>query len=213
MKISENDKLTFSSAVFYNFYKNIPRASCIMVDMLEDDLLDLDGDINTYNIDRIREEDLWLYIYYLWKHNNDINDDGVSSNGPNSNANSPLFNKMTSGHNKASATLFIRTILEYMMMKKLANNIIDDTKTTLINFLSDIAQDKKWTSIRIPVFNSIYSSVIRKLKTSDGNDNVGEYNDNEDNNEGNNEGNSKGQLNIRLVADINDNGSVILRDV
>ena len=198
MNIVEKETVSFSDDVFHKFYKNTSRASCILIEMLEDDILDLEGIITLENIDKIQIDSLWLYIYYLWKHNNDsINNDTINTINTINN----LFNKMTSESNKASASLFINTIVEYLDERGIKNNIFNDTKSTLLDFLFEIMVDKKWRSINIPIFKSIYGNVIKKLNDDN-------YNDNNDNNDNDNDK----SINIRVVANIDGDGNIQLDD-
>ena len=152
-----NNINNFNDDIFHGFYKNVHKANCIIIDMLEDDILDLDGNINISNIENVQVDVLWIYIYYLWKNNNSVE--------------SSIFYKMTSGGKggiKASAPLFVSVIEEYLgrkgVMEDLGYNNNSNIKTLLVNFLSNIIEDKdEWGSINIPILKSIYTKVIAKL--------------------------------------------------
>ena len=186
----------FSDEIFHGFYKNVHKANCIIIDMLEDDILDLDGNINIETIVNVPIDVLWIYIYYLWKNNNHVE--------------TSIFHKMTSG-GKASAPLFVEAILDYLKKKGSIDELDyyknQNIRAVLVNFLSEIIEDKnEWENVEIPILNSIYSKVIAKL-------NMGaELEGNALGNVGNigNVGNEKGrEINISLVAGIDPENDMI----
>lgn len=144
----------FNDDIFKGFYKKRDRVHCIIINMLEDDIIDLDGNINIDKITTVEVDDLWIYIYYLWKNNNTIE--------------TSIFYKMTMPNGNASASLFINGILDYLKGKGVTRELVyynnNNIKALLINFLSEIIDDKDiWVTINIPILSSIYTKVIKKL--------------------------------------------------
>ena len=147
----EQESITFQTTSYFdNFYGKTAQIDCEMIKMLSDNKLNLDGSLNESS--NISREELWLYIFYLCKHNRNEEDVGKEDN---------IFDKMvvrTGNTIKSSAPLYISTIKEFMKYE------LEYLSTkNLIQFLNKLQGTKQWKTIKIPIFEKVYNDIIQKL--------------------------------------------------
>lgn len=164
-----NDKLTFNNQeIFDGFYKNLSKIDSIIIKMLLDNHINIDGSLMINNTENIGKNILWTYIYYLWQHNKEID----------------VFKSMTNDTNgNASAMLFISTIIQKLRASKYKTdgssyNTIpyntNNTNNTYDSYDSDgkIDQDDlvmfiilifKENNISVPVLEKIMDKIMHDI--------------------------------------------------
>jgi hypothetical protein len=141
-----------------NFSKLKGQDHCIVTNLMK--YLTLDGKVKSTNTSNIDKRELWLYIYYLWRHN----------------PNHAILSKMTEfnktsqvGH--ANAKLFISTVNNFLMTDLGLTIAPEDvpSKEQLILFVNSVLDKTRQLDdpISIPIFDTISQYVIEMLKRED----------------------------------------------
>lgn len=158
--MTDKQSITFNNnTIFEKFYRTVTYTDCIIIRMITDNQLNLDGSLN--DVTNITTKQLWSYIYYIWQQNHEK--DGL------------IFYEMTSRTQnsiKPSASLFIDKIIEYLKGKNHRSSENFPTinkekfliKEDLIAFLKFMYEDEQWKDIEIPVLTNLYERIIERVE-------------------------------------------------
>lgn len=156
----EDESITFNNnAIFEKFYRTATYADCIIIRMVTDNQLNLDGSLN--DVTNITSKQLWLYIYYIWQHNHEK--EGY------------IFYDMTSRTTnsvKPSAALFVEKIVEFLKERNhrssenfpTVNKNAILVKEDLVAFLKFLYEEDIWKDIQIPALTNLYERVIERIE-------------------------------------------------
>lgn len=138
------------------FVYALSMSYCVVGKLINDNVLNMDGTIDRRDIvawQNTSKRTIWLYIYYLWQHNRDL----------------PIFIKMSQvvgGIQKASARLFVDTIVQYLMSKQYVviaqEGIL--SKDNLADFIELCLSDSNNNAgaIRIPFLENMFRRISEK---------------------------------------------------
>lgn len=152
--MNELRSLTFHDKnIFDTFYNNISKIDYIVLKLLLDDYINIDGSLKIENVDKIDKKSLWTYIYYLWQHNK----------------NQIIFKDMTNEqNNNASAFLFLSNVIKVLKDKnyKSTENFPYDSgmlieKDDLSMFIMILFKEVQ--EINLPVIESIFDKIIDSI--------------------------------------------------
>lgn len=138
------------------FSKHVSNSECIVIKMLNGNVLDMDGRLDktdTEAFKALKKEHLWIYIYYLWLHNYRM---------------IGLFERMTrfvKGIPRACANCFVKEIQQFMtqngfLITSDSSEVL--TREQLIDFIDTLFTYNDYKDrIKIPLLTRIYESVLR----------------------------------------------------